>query len=168
MANTEKKTARFNIIDLVLIIAVLACIVSVYLRYNVSENFGVNQEMEEYVLAFEIKNIRYTSAEAFPEGDPVYLAEKDVLMGTILAIDSTTPAEVIYTDTKGDYKVIYYPEDTRIDLTGRILAKGIMTEKGFLLNGNLFLAPGQLYYVETPLITVGITVNKIQPKTAAS
>jgi len=43
-----------------------------------------------------------------------------------------------------------------------------MTEKGFLLNGNLFLAPGQLYYVETPLITVGITVNKIQPKTAAS
>lgn len=169
MAQPDKKTqkkpthVRFNIIDLVLIIAVLACLVGVYLRYTASEQFGVNHELEDYVLSFEIKNIRYTSADAFPEGDPLYLNGKDTVLGTILAIDSTTPAEVVFTDKKGNYKTIYYPEDSRIDLSGRILSNGVMTERGYLLGGNTYLAPGQSYYVETPLINVSVTITAINP-----
>lgn len=173
MAQTDKKKQknaariRFNIVDLVLIIAVLACLVGVYLRYNVSEQFGVNHELGEYVLSFEIKDIRYTSADAFPEGDTFYLDEKDVILGTVIAIDSTSPSEVIYADSKGDYKTIYYPEDSRIDLTGRLLSEGMMTDRGYMLAGNTYIAPGQTYYVETPHINVGITVTGIEPAAQA-
>lgn len=166
--NEEKKTVtpsrrvRFNLIDLVLIIAVLACLTGVYLRYNVSEQFGVNHELSTFVLSFEIKNIRYTSADAFPEGDSFYLNKQDKLLGTVLAIDSTSPTEVVYTDDKGNYKTAYYPEDTRIDLTGRLQATGIMTDSGFLLDGNTFLAPGQTYAVQTPRIDVSVTITAIE------
>ncbi len=169
MAKVDNKTPknaariRFNLVDLVLIIAVLACLVGVYLRYNISEEFGVKHELEDYVLSFEIKNIRYTSADAFPEGDALYLDGKDTVLGTILGIDSTSPSEVIYTDSKGDYKTIYYPEDSRIDLTGRLLSRGDMTERGYMLGGNTYLAPGQTYYVETPRINVSVTITKITP-----
>lgn len=173
MAQTDKKKTknaariRFNIVDLVLIIAVLACLVGVYLRYNISEQFGVNHEMGEYVLSFEIKNIRYTSADAFPEGDTFFLNGDDTVLGTVIAIDSTSPSEVIYTDSRGDYKTIYYPEDSRIDMTGRLLSEGMMTDRGYMLAGNTYLAPGQTYYVETPHINVSVTITGIEPAEAA-
>lgn len=160
----KKKSPRFvlNVVDLVLIIAVLACVVGVYLRYNLSENLGVRQELSDYVLSFKIENVRFTSGDAFPEGDMVFLAEtNDQELGTILAIDSTAPSEVVFTDKEGDYRILYYPEDTRIDLTGRILSSGVMTERGYMLGGNTYLAPGQSYAVETPRIYVEITITDI-------
>ena len=174
MAKTENKQqknaarVRFNLVDLVLIIAVLACLVGVYLRYSAGDEFGVKHELDQYVLSFEINNIRYTSADAFTEGDKVYLDGKETVLGTILAIDSTSPSEVIYTDDKGDYKMVYYPEDTRIDLTGRLLSIGVMSERGYLLGGNTYLAPGQTYYVETPRINVSVTITDIEPAEKAS
>lgn len=171
MAKTEKtiKSAsrvRFNIVDFVLIIAVLACLCGVYLRYNLSEEFGSKTEMGEYVLSFEINGIRYTSADAFPEGDKFFLDGKDTVLGTVLAIDSTSPAEIIYTDPRGDYKTIYYPEDSRIDLTGRLLSEGMMTDRGYMLGGNTHITPGQGYYIESPRINVSLTITAIEPASA--
>ena len=174
MAKTENKQQKnaarvhFNLVDLVLIIAVLACLVGVYLRYSAGDDFGVNHELEQYVLSFEINNIRYTSADAFAEGDALYLDGKDTVLGKIMSIDSTSPSEVIYTDDKGDYKTVYYPEDTRIDLTGRMLSDGVMSDRGYLLGGNTYLAPGQTYYVETPQINVSVTITDIEPAEKAS
>lgn len=167
-SNKNPRRIRFNLVDLVLIIAVLACVTGVYLRYNVSEQFGVNHELNTFTLSFEINNIRYTSADAFPEGDAFYLKSPDKLLGTLLSIDSTSPTEVVYTDDKGNYKTAYYPEDTRIDLTGRLQTTGIMTESGFLLDGNTFLAPGQTYAVQTPRIDISVTITAIEEAEAAS
>ncbi len=165
MVQTEEKKAkkiRFNLIDLVLIIALLSCIVGIYLRYNAANEFGVNHELDSYVVSFDIQNIRFTSADAFHEGDLFYLKEKNQTLGELLAIDSTSPSKTIYIDAKGNYKTLYYPEDSRIDLSGRVSAEGIMTERGFLLGGNTYLAPGETYYVETPYINVDITVTDIE------
>lgn len=161
----QKRTAklRFNIVDLVLIIAVLACIAGVYLRFHFSEEFGVNHVQNEYAVSFEVKNIRYTSVDAFPTGDNVYLQSSRKLLGTIIGIDSTSPSQMIYTDYSGNVKQIYYPEDSRIDLTGRIAARGTLTERGFMLDGNTYLAPGASYLVLTPHINVTLTITDIQP-----
>ncbi len=170
MGQTEEKKAgkiRFNLIDLVLIIAVLSCVVGIYLRYNAADKFGVNHELDSFTVSFEIENIRYTSADAFHEGDLFYLDEKNQTLGNLIAIDSTAPSKTVYIDSKGNYKTLYYPEDSRIDLTGRVLAEGIMTERGFLLGGNTYLAPGETYYVETPYINVNITVTAIEDNASA-
>lgn len=168
MAKTEKTTksasrVRFNIVDLVLIIAVLACLCGVYLRYNLSDAFGAKTEMGEYVLSFEIASIRYTSADAFPEGDKFFLEGKDDVLGEVLGIDSTSPAEYVYTDNSGNYKTIYYPEDSRIDVSGRLRSIGMMTDRGYMLGGNIHIAPGQTYYIESPRINVNVTITGIEP-----
>ena len=168
MARTDEKKlkksggkGRFNIIDLILLITVLACIAGIYLRYSASQDFGVKQQLDSFTLSFEVQNIRYTSADAFPSGDAVYMRSDDTYVGTILSLDSTSPTEYIFFDLAGNVKQTYYPENTRIDVTGKILSQGRMTENGFLLNGNVFVAPGRTYSIKTPHIDVDITITDI-------
>lgn len=152
---------RFNIIDLVLLIALLACIAGIYLRYAADRDLGSKQELDSYTLSFEVQNIRYTSADAFQADDAVYLRTDDTKIGTLLSLDSASPTEYLFFDLGGNVKQTYYPENTRIDVTGRILAEGRMTENGFMLNGNVFLAPGRSYPIMTPHIDVNITITDI-------
>ena len=171
MAQTEQKKGRktdsrvrFNVIDLVIIVAILACIAGIYLRYNFGEQYGVEHQMEQYEITFQVQDVRYTSADAFQEGDAVYLKTQGELLGTVLGIDSTTPSELIYTDLSGDIRQIYYPENSRIDMEGRLLVLGVMTDRGFMLDGNIFLAPGATYAVQSPRIDVSIVIADISPR----
>ena len=170
MAQTEQKKGRktdsrirFNVIDLVIIVAILACIAGIYLRYNFGEQYGVEHQLEQYEITFQVQNVRYTSADAFQEGDAVYLKTQGKLLGTVQGIDSTTPSELIYTDLSGDIRQIYYPENSRIDMEGRLLVSGVMTDRGFMLDGNTYLAPGAAYAVQTPRIDVSIVIADISP-----
>ena len=173
MAQKEQKKERkpssrirFNIIDLVIVIALLACVAGVYLRYNFGEQYGVEHELAQYEITFEVTNIRYTSVDAFPEGDAVYLKNGGKYMGSIIGIDSTTPSEMVYTDLSGNIIQIYYPENSRIDLVGRLLASGTMTAGGFMLDGNTHLAAGTSYAVQTPHIDVTLVITDISPVNA--
>lgn len=170
MAQTEQKNGRkkdsrirFNVIDLVIIVAILACIAGIYLRYNFGDQYGVEHQMEQYEITFQVQNVRYTSADAFQEGDAVYLKTQGKLLGTVLGIDATTPSELVYTDLSGDIRQIYYPENSRIDMEGTLLVSGVMTDRGFMLDGNTYLAPGASYAVQTPRIDVSIIVADISP-----
>ncbi len=175
MAQTEQKKGRksdsrvrFNVVDLVIIVAILACIAGIYLRYNFGEQYGVEHELGQYEITFEVQNVRYTSADAFSEGDAVYLKTQGKLLGTVLGIDSTTPSEMIYTDLSGNIRQVYYPENSRIDMVGRLLVSGTMTDRGFMLDGNTFLAPGAIYAVQTPRIDVSIVIAEISPLKAGN
>ena len=64
MAQTEQKKGRksdsrirFNIIDLVIIVVVVACIAGIYLRYNFGEQYGVEHQMEQYEITFQVQNV---------------------------------------------------------------------------------------------------------------
>ena len=107
--------------------------------------------------------MRYTSADAFQEGDAAYLKTQGKLLGTVLGIDSTTPSELIYTNLSGDIRQVYYPENSRIDMEGRLLVSGVMTDRGFMLDGNTYLAPGVPYAVQTPRIDISIVIADISP-----
>ncbi|MBO4212517.1 MAG: hypothetical protein J5894_00205, partial [Clostridia bacterium] len=52
----EKKKIRFNIVDIIIIVAVLACIGGVVLRIALSDSFN-NSNVKSYILTFKAEGL---------------------------------------------------------------------------------------------------------------
>ena len=64
-----KNKIRFNIIDFMIIIAVIGCVVGVALRYNVMDRIGLSSTTNVVEIDFEIFSIRPTSFDAMVKGE---------------------------------------------------------------------------------------------------
>ena len=165
MQSTKKKKgakARFNIIDLLIIVLVIACAVGVYIKHISSENIDTDQSFEEAQLSFLVQDIRYTSAEFFENGErEVYLADDGTKLGEFMKGFTITPAEKYLTDSMGKPVKVVYPENTRIDVRGKILSEGMWTDEGFMVGGNLYVAAGKQMEIATSDIVVTLVVTDV-------
>ena len=60
----------------------------------------------------------------------------------------------------------YYPQDTMVDITGNVSVTGTMTENGFLVSGNTYIAPNSVIRVSGKYVDIEIKVlslKKIEP-----
>ena len=167
-APASKRAAHFNVIDAVIIILVIAVALGIYSRFNVIETLWAKVESEKYAVSFSVKDIRYTTASYVSVGDKVYFSDNGELFGTIMSESenvnalSITPASKHFTDSDGNVVEVFYPNDTRIDVRGRIECIGYYNDDGgFTVDGRKYLAPGQTVDVRTELVTVTITVTSI-------
>lgn len=169
LKSNEARRGRFNVMDAFIILVVLVCIVSFVYRLNLIDGIGVSNTNEEYSLYFEIEDIRNTSTNSLIPGDTVRLVETDEKMGRFDEIVQNIPALATYTE---DGRGIYYPpeneenkyDETRYYVTGYISVSGRMTDTGFLLNGNTYIAPNSTLLIVTEHIQVSIKVVNIIKK----
>lgn len=164
--NEASKTgkARFNIIDALIVIILLACIVGLVFRYG---NFGggvSEDDLDNYEIYFAVKNIAYTSENAFVSGDTVTLVDGGEILGTLSRLDTVLPAELIVRDKSGNLITVNYPESTRIDVTGYIDSRGSMGENGYLVDGTTYVAAGKEYAVQTEHADVILEILNIAKK----
>ena len=83
MENTGKKRIRFNIIDLVIVIAVIGCFCGIAMRYNVMDKIGLNNARDKVEIEFRIIGIRPTSFDAMVKGDTFYWQQNNMKIGTL-------------------------------------------------------------------------------------
>ncbi len=160
MENTEKKRIRFNIIDLVIILAVIGCFCGIALRYNVMDKIGLNNARDKVEIEFRIIGIRPTSYDAMVKGDTFYWQQNGMRIGTLKeAVSEYSKTYVI----RDDQQIVCYEREDRYDVVGTITAEGILSEDGFMLNGTQQIAPGKEMKVESKNIAVTLTVTKIKP-----
>ena len=164
--NKAQKTAklRFNVIDALIILVLLACVVGLVFRYG---NFGggaQESELEDYEIYFSVSNVAYTSEDAFVKGDTVTLADEGVVLGTLSDIKTILPAEFVARDKSGNLITVNYPASTRIDVTGYINSRGVMRENGYFVNGTVYVASGKEYTVRTEHMDVVLKILNIVEK----
>lgn len=153
------KKIRFNIVDLIIVLAVVGCIVGVAVRYDFAGKLGIDSTTDEVEISFLVMNIRNSSYEAFNVGDAFYWKQNSMKIGELVSLDEPYPAETYILNDSNEYKMDF--SDTRCDVRGKILASGKVTSDGFMLAGTQFLAPGKTLLVESKYVSVTLTITDI-------
>lgn len=171
----KRSTAKFNVIDFMIILIVLLCVFSLLARYTtILENIGVSDHLEEYEISFVVTDLRYTTPSFFRIDDEIYLQDAaHTRLGTLLSRENgSTDALTItlssrYVQAQEGFISAYYTENTLVDISGRILCEGTMGDNGyFLLGGDMYLAEGQKLSVCTDLVNFELLVTGITPVAA--
>lgn len=158
----KKATTRFNVIDLIIIILALACIAGIYIRYASLDDINAQAALDSAQVSFLVQDIRNTSAKFFENAEKeVYFADEKVKFGEFMRGFTITPAEKYMTDESGNVYKAVYPENTRIDVRGKILSEGRWTDTGFYVDGSIYIAPGKEIKIATSDITVTLIVTEV-------
>lgn len=148
---------KFNVLDFVILTVIILCIAALAVRY-IGAHRTSEKEMGKYAVTVSIKNVRSTTADAFVVGDSVFLVSNDAKIGTLESLDSNRPASTYANDLSGGIVKLYYPENTRVDLTATVSCLGVMNEKGFFADGTQFLSAGMNITLYTGHMYADVTV----------
>ena len=155
---------RFNVIDVLIVLIVLACAVGLIVRFSNVGEISSAENLKTYDVYFSVSNIAYTAEDAFIQGDTVTLADSGAVLGEFAGLESILPAEFFARDESGNLIVVNYPESTRIDVTGRIVSHGVRSENGYLLNGTTYIAAGTEYSVQSEHMDFILKITNIVEK----
>ncbi|MDD4772454.1 MAG: DUF4330 family protein [Eubacteriales bacterium] len=154
----EKRRHRFNIVDLLIILALATVAISVAFRYNLAEKIGVTSEDDTVIISFLVQDIKETSADALVLGDMFYWELNGILIGELIS-KKPSFAEAFVENDEGILVKLY--NENNYDVRGEIKAKGKIKDEGFMLGGRQFLAPGKVLYVQSRNIMVNMTITDI-------
>ncbi len=158
---SRKNKTKFNIIDFIIILLVIASVGGIYVRYNLIDKIGVNAQLKNYEITFIAKELRYTSLNAFEKDANVRDRINGNSIGVFKEIETTSPSSVYVTKSDGVIEKLYYPENTKIDVKGKIIVRGIMTDTGFLLDGKHYIGTGTTLKVSTEKLDIDISVEAL-------
>ena len=171
--STEGKVKRFPklyVLDVAIIILILAAILGIYFRYNVFDMIGNYKDQSEAQIVFSVKNIKDTTKSFIKINDEVYFKDDGSKFGSIMsgeensndALVGIVPASATFVEN-GNIITVADPSGTRIDASGRIKCKGTFgTDGSFKLNGLEYISAGQTKVICTELVTLEITILKIE------
>ncbi|MGN1048591.1 MAG: DUF4330 family protein [Eubacteriales bacterium] len=157
-----EKQKRFNALDFAILLVIVLCIAALIVRYVMSGREG-SGKTQTYEITFTASDVRYSAADAFITGDRVYIEGSGAFIGTFSRLDSNRPASVYTSDLSGGLVKLYYPESTRVDLTGTITSEGVMNSEGFFSEGTTYLSPGMKLKIYTPHLITDVTILSITP-----
>ncbi len=161
----ENKTdRRFRLLDVAIILLALLAALGVWQRDNLKDLFEKEEILESYVLSFEVKRVRSTTAELLQKDVAFYTEENgnSILLGTLTQPVAVLPATVRLPHLELGYVDAVYPEDEHEylqDAKGVLACKGIEHEGSFFVGGMLLVSKGQQIVVQTETVDIVITVE---------
>ena len=178
MNGNETKKRGLGALDVMVIVLVLVVAGSVGARYfrNHSPGAAQTSQLEEYVISFQVKNIRNSSAENYlkekekaEDNEVFFLDENGQSFGTFLNRISLGDAQKYYEMQDGSVALVtshISGDQRRVDVEANVTASGLMTKEGcFLLNGSRYIVVNDEIKIHSKNVafTVLITgINKAQ------
>lgn len=167
----KRKAPRFGVMDVVILLLVVVSVAGVYFRYNILDLISSTKKLQSYTVSYSIENMRSTTTECMDVGDKVYFSDDGELFGSFISGSentglflSRTPTTKTFVNSGGEIVKILYPNETRIDVQGRLLCEGRYSDDGsFLVNGTRYISEGQLVEINTERVTVTLRVDVITP-----
>lgn len=159
MANKTK--ARFNGIDLLIIIIFIGCIIGIALRYQLVDTIKNSTTTQKAEVSFYLENIKSTSEDFFSEGDTFFLVENSERLGVLQSGFVFEPAEEFNMNLDGEY-IKSASVNGRSDMRGTLLADGLFTNEGFMLNNTKYIAPGSEITIYSNKIEVTVILTDIK------
>ncbi len=156
----SKKRLKPNVIDFLIILAVIGAVIGIALRAGVVEKIVVGNNRDKARVSFYIQNINEQSCDYMDIGDTYY----SPTIGTDFGVLESTqfmPAELYIPSLDGKL-VKTFSENNRMDVRGTFVCSGTFGESGFLLDGTNYIAPGSVVNVQSSTLDVSLTVTDIE------
>ena len=178
MNNSGKIQKRhIGVLDVCILVALVAIIAGVAARFILRDNSSMAQPkaLQNYLVDFEIKDIRGTSEKYLKTESPFYLDETGDYLGVVYKKEVLSdPAMTEYVTPEGN--VVYVPnlrdagdDLCRIDVTGTFLVSGYVDDNGFfLLNGNRYLGLSKEVAVRSRELMVNVIITDIRTAPASA
>lgn len=175
----ESKKIRFNVVDVIIIFLVIACVVGVIFRGTVKEKLGEALSGETAYITLVAENVPKEYIEAFVQGSQAFCEDKNI--GVIIGYSYTEQTTVIldlnekfeYQQTEegeGGYKRIISPEFKTVydkesyTVTCQIQVSGQDKSDGFYLRGSEYIGVGKMLNISTENHAFTMTITKISDK----
>ena len=127
----KKSSVHFNIFDILIILAVVACIAALGIRYYYTQN--AFSDFVEVKVDFIVPGVMESTANSM-KLKTVYLSSNDKEVGYIESM-SVIPSSVYVTDDNGGLVKAQHPDS--FDITGTIVFRGIWSDDAFMINGTI-------------------------------
>lgn len=159
MKNTAKKN-RFNIIDFFLVVTVLACVIGIAIRYNLSETLV--QSHDSATVTVMIRGLLEENADQLVVGDAYFYQTSSKPFGTLTSV-KTAPAKNRYFKDDGTVYVSEYQD--RVDAICTLDIEGYHSKDGFMIDGATYVGIGsdilvRSMHLETQWIVLDIEVHE--------
>ena len=168
MNENEKKKRGLGALDVLIIVLLLAVAGSAGFRYYRDSRVKASQaaELSDYVITFQIKNIRETSANSYLiEGDEFYLDENNEYFGVYNGSISVADAQKYYEMDNGTVVSVMSKlpdEQYRVDVVGSVTASGREdSNKCFLLNGKRYIVNNGELQIHSRKVAFTVLVTDI-------
>ncbi len=162
MKSTSKKARKIkpNIIDFIIVIALIGAIIGIVIRSGVVEKVAINNTLESARVTFLISGVSESTGEYFSNGDEFYSSTHKCRFGTLEQF-WMNPSEVYVADEHGILKKTPLAADM-IDVRGTMICTGVFTSDGFFLGGSNFIAPNSTVTVKSADVEVNILIMDIE------
>ncbi len=163
----EKKTERrWRLLDVAIILLALFAAIGIWQRDNLKDLFEKEEILESYVVTFEVKRVRSTTAELLQKDVAFYTDSKGehVLLGMLTQPVAVSAATVFLPHPDPDRGTVeaVYPQDNYEylqDVGGELACRGVEHDGSFFVGGRMLLSKGQQIAVKTETVDIVITVT---------
>ena len=163
----ENKTERrFRLLDIAIILLAIFAIFGIWQRDNLKDLFEKEELMESYVMTFEVKRVRSTTASLLGKDVAFYTddGDKRILLGTLtqpVAVSAATVYLPHPDPALGTVEAVYPQDEYEYlqDVGGELLCKGVEHGGSFFVGGEMIVSKGQQIAVQTETVDIVITVK---------
>ena len=160
MKNNAQKPNRFNIIDFMLIVAVLACLIGVAMRTNIKET--VIESNDTATVTVMVRGLLNDNVKHIVVGDEYFNQSNGQSIG-FLQSSQASPTKI--RTPRYDGTIATTESVDRSDVICKIKVQGLSTTDGFLIDGTAFIGSGSKFSVrsvnlQTEWLVLDIEVDK--------
>lgn len=156
--NTVKVRRKIGVIDVVIIVAVLAIILTSVLRYTLDEGL-FTQNDTACSISFRVSSVRYNTYDMLEENEKVFLSDFE-LLGTLSSL-SITPAVFYAENDEGELISVHYPENTLVDISGEILCELSVSGGRYTAADGTHVCAGAELELHTDTVDMTVVVTKV-------
>jgi len=168
METKQKKRKGLGALDVFIILGLLAVIAGVGLRsyMNRYADVGTAAVLEDYVISFEVKDIRDSSnARHMKPGDKFYLKDTGAYFGELTEENTVSPAETFYELDDGTIVKAANSgtgDNYRVDVRTSVKTQGLLSGDGsFLLGGNTYLGLNKELQIYSKYLAITVKITGI-------
>ncbi len=156
MQTNENKT-RFNVIDLIIVLIIIACIIGTVFRGAILDRLSFSSSADSVKVSFSAENLTYDDISALKVNDTFYLLEKN--FGTLTSMSYVKQTIVTPSNDRLSFTETIDPE--HYTLTGEIEISGKNTDKGFFFDSDIHIGVGKVLNLESSNCAISIVITKI-------
>ena len=166
MSKNKYANQGFDSIDVFIIALAVVCILGVLLRSFVFDKEDKYSDMTEFIITFKSEGVQDEALSYLVEGDLFRIKASKKPIGRL-------DGEIIHTVKGDEYNdngegvsqspLGEYPAQTRLNIVGRIFARGKMTDRGLYLESGVYLLPNVQLITVSEHIEIAIRILSIEP-----
>lgn len=154
--NTNEKARKkltFSVIDFVVILVGIALIAGIIVRYDIVNKLFSKTKLTDAKVTFVAEALTPAQASALKEGTQFF--SNEALFGTLHSVK--TDNALIYSENV-DGTLISSESSELLDADGSFLIKVTKTDRGYLLGGKQYIAPGSQFEIKANGAVISITI----------